>query len=116
MAHAISKRLINTSAAVRTQRIRGKNDIKRPAYILLLLLSILSIVFAVIFYIWIRLEVIKLGYDISAANREQVRLVQKNKELRISLSDLRSPKRIEKIAWDRLGLHYPKADEVINLR
>ncbi len=116
MSHTVVKRFAGTSTVIRTQRIMGKSDIRRPAYILFLFISILSVVFAFIFYIWIRLEVIRAGYDIAAAHKEQVRLVQENKELRIAVSDLRSPKRIERIARDRLNLHYPKAEEVVKLR
>lgn len=101
---------------MKTQRIRVKSDVRDPVYLLPLLLGILSVVIVSIFYLWIRLEVIKLGYEISEASRYQMELIQENKRLKIELSNLKSPERIERIARENLKLHYPMGEEVIMVK
>jgi cell division protein FtsL len=43
-------------------------------------------------------------------------LVEENKRLKVEYATLKSPVRIEAIARDRLGMYYPKRDQVTFLK
>lgn len=115
MSQIVVKRMALTSHLM-TQRVRVKRDVMDPAYLLPLLLGILSVVMVSIFYIWVHLEIIKLGYEVSEAARHQIELTQENKRLKIEFSNLKSPERIERIARERLNLHYPMGEEVVMVK
>src|SRR3972149_7267600 len=66
-----------------------------------------------LFYLWSRLEVISLGYDIARANKEQAEFVNENKRLKLEILSLKSPQRIEALVSERLGLVYPRGGQLI---
>ncbi|MCK5236904.1 MAG: cell division protein FtsL [Deltaproteobacteria bacterium] len=104
---------INIKGGVITrQDVRLTRDLKDMSFIYLsLALAILFIVVAS-FYIWCRLTVVNTAYDISMLHSERSVLVESNKRLKMDLSRLKSPKRIEEIALKQ-GLVYPGSDQVI---
>ncbi len=65
------------------------------------------------FYTWCRVQYIQMGYDISEEADEQRSLLALQQNLRIELARLKSPKRIEKIARQRLGLITPSEEQII---
>ncbi len=75
-------------------------------------LLILSLVF---FYLWQRLRIKELGYELGKREQERRILMGRNQELEIEASRLRSLKRIEEIACSRLGLEPSKEGEIILL-
>jgi cell division protein FtsL len=80
------------------------------------LFTIAILVSASLFYTWSRVEVVKIGYEIFNANAEMRRLDQENKELILEIATLKSPKRIERIAREELGLIPPKEEQTVILR
>lgn len=69
-----------------------------------------------LFYVWSRIRVVQLGYEISCAMREGIKLAEENKKLRVEIATLKSYARIEKIAMEELGMTKPKPEEVIVIR
>jgi cell division protein FtsL len=69
-----------------------------------------------IFLVWSRFQVTKVGYQISRAKDEQKRLLHINKGLRIEGASLKSPARIEKIAAGQLGLTTPEPQQMVHLQ
>lgn len=69
-----------------------------------------------LFYVWSRIQVIQLGYEISNALKEEKKLIETNKRLRLEVATLKSYARIEKIAVEELGMKKPKPDGVIVIR
>jgi cell division protein FtsL len=69
-----------------------------------------------LFYVWSRIRVVQLGYEISYAMKEGRRLAEENKRLRVEIATLKSYARIEKIAMEELGMIKPKPEEVIVIR
>ncbi len=67
-------------------------------------------------HVTIRLGVIRLGYAISEGSHERRELEEQNRRLRVELSLLRSPQRIEHLAADKLGMTRPEASQVRVLR
>ena len=84
-----------------------------------LLLSGLLMLFLIggsLFYVWSRIQVIRLGYDISSALKEEKALIEVNKRLRLEIATLKSYARIEKLAAEELGMSKPKPGQVIVIR
>lgn len=91
------------------QRVKQKNTDPLFAAIKVIIVILLFTVF----YLWSRLEVVRLGYEIAKANKERESLMDDNRRFKLEILSLKSPQRIEAIALDRLGLVYPKGEQVI---
>jgi cell division protein FtsL len=69
-----------------------------------------------LFYVWSRIQVIQLGYEISNALKEGRALFETNKKLRVEIATLKSYTRIEKLAVEELKMSKPTPDQVIVIR
>ncbi len=69
-----------------------------------------------LFYVWSRIQVIQLGYEISNALKEERALTEANKKLRLEIATLKSYARIEKFAVEELRMAKPKPEQVIVIR
>ncbi len=69
-----------------------------------------------LFYVWVRIQVIELGYEISKAVKEEGLLLETNRKLRLEIAELKSYGRIEKIAVEQLGMSKPTAEQVVVIR
>ena len=69
-----------------------------------------------LFYVWSRIQVIQLGYEISDALKEERALIEANKKLRLEIATLKSYSRIEKFAMEELRMAKPKPEQVIVIR
>jgi cell division protein FtsL len=69
-----------------------------------------------LFYVWSRIQVIQLGYEISNAMKEERTLTEANKKLRLEIATLKSFSRIEKLALEELKMAKPKPEQVIVIR
>jgi len=85
----------------------------RIFFFIILLLFLIS---GSLFYVWSRIQVIQLGYEISSALKEERALAEANKRLRLEIATLKSYARIEKIAVEELRMAKPKPDQVIVIR
>jgi cell division protein FtsL len=98
----------------------GEASKARPAPIksnlLLLTLLILFLIGGSLFYVWSRIRVIQVGYEISNALKEGRGLAEASKKLRLEIATLKSYTRIEKIAVEELKMGKPKPDQVIVIR
>jgi cell division protein FtsL len=66
-------------------------------------------------HVWSRHMVTELGYSLSEEQAHKEQLLGENKALRIEISTLKSPKRLELIAGKELGLTTPKPEQVVYL-
>jgi cell division protein FtsL len=65
--------------------------------------------------VWIRLQVVNTGYEISSARQLERRLEQEERELRIEVATLTSPRRLETVARTRLGMGPPAPGQIVNV-
>ncbi len=65
------------------------------------------------FHIWSRHTATELGYKISSEQTAKEELLGEEKSLRLEISTLKSSKRLEAIARDKLGMRSPSSDQVI---
>lgn len=75
----------------------------------------LVLVGVVLVHVWLRLQVVQVGYVLSTSSKLQSRLEQENRELKIELATMTSPDRLESLARRRLGLRPPEKGQVIVL-
>jgi cell division protein FtsL len=83
-------------------------------------LGVSSIVFLVIafsmVYVWQRVQVIKVGYEIESLKKEKAELLRENNDLQIEESTLTSPERIESIADTDIGMHAPVSGQIVMVK
>jgi cell division protein FtsL len=99
----------------------GEDSKTRPKRIklnLLILFTLLMLFFigGSLFYVWSRIQVIQLGYEISNTLKEERALIEANKKLRLEIATLKSYVRIEKLAVEELRMVKPKPEQVIVIR
>jgi cell division protein FtsL len=69
-----------------------------------------------IMQVWLRLQVVDIGYQLSAARQMQQRLEQQHRELDLELAMLRDRSHLAEFASKRLGMHEPDKGQVVELR
>jgi cell division protein FtsL len=67
-------------------------------------------------YVWCRVQVVHLGYQLSEVHHIHSRLLNDNKKLHLELARLKAPERVQRIAIEQLGLKHPRKDQVVVLR
>jgi cell division protein FtsL len=95
----------------RPKRIKIKLNL-----LILFTLLMLFLIGGSLFYVWSRIQVIRLGYEISNALKEEKALTEGNKRLRLEIATLKSYARIEKLAVEELRMAKPKPEQVIVIR
>jgi len=75
----------------------------------------LGLVGVALLHVWLRLQVVQMGYVLSTTSKLQNELEQESRELKVELASLTSPDRLEAMARKRLGLVPPEKGQVIVL-
>jgi cell division protein FtsL len=96
----------------------SKSKPKRMKLRFVLLFTVIMLFFigGSLFYVWSRIQVIQLGYEISNALKEERALTETNKKLKVEIATLKSYARIEKLAVEELRMAKPKPEQVIVVR
>ena len=113
---ASAHRNAKTSAVLISQDVKVKRDLKDFTFFYAALVSGGVILCFTFVFLWSRMTVVKLGYEISKANSASGALTEKRSRLKFEYEKLKSPERVEKIAMNELGLIYPTGERIINLR
>lgn len=80
------------------------------------LLGFIAVLLVVsLFFVWSRLQVVHLEYDISRLEGRTRDLNQEIRRYRLEVASLRTPARIEQVARERIGLQLPTPEQVINV-
>jgi len=66
-------------------------------------------------YVWSNFERTQIGYDLSQLKKEEMRLREINRKLRLDLAIQKSTKNLEAIATQKLGLRQPSPEQIIVL-
>src|SRR5574341_1344447 len=91
---------------------RGRAKAARWRVVLAVFLG-LSLIGVVLVHVWLRLQVVRMGYVLSTTSKLQARLEQESRELKVELATMTSPDRLEELARRRLGLVAPEKGQVI---
>ncbi len=65
--------------------------------------------------VWVRLQLVHTGYDLSTARQIERRLEEEQRELQIEIATRTSPRRLEEVARDRLGLGPPAPGQIVTM-
>lgn len=114
MATAVNaeERRVNFTKRARSARADTTGRRRRHFAVAFLTVALLAVVLV---HVWLRLQVVHMGYVLSTASKLQNRLEQENRELKVELATLTSPDRLEAMARKRLGLAPPEKGQVILL-
>jgi len=88
----------------------------RKSNFMIFIVPLILLILSALFFVWSRIQVIQLGYEISLALKEGRALTEGNKQLKLEIATLKSYARIEKIAVEELGLSKPRSDQVVVIR
>lgn len=78
-------------------------------------LLIVVLLGVVLVHVWLRLQVVQMGYVLSTASKLQSRLEQENSELKVEMATLTTRDRLDEMARRRLGLTPPQKGQVVVL-
>jgi len=84
---------------------------RRSLYRYLLLVTaflVLGLLFA-----WVRLEAVKIGYELSSLSEQAGQLASANGKLRMEVATLHSSSRITRLAREKLGLVRPEQSQIV---
>lgn len=70
----------------------------------------------ILFYVWSRLEVVRLNYSILETSKEERRLFLQNERFKVELATLMSPSRLSYLAKSQLNLKDPSQHQVIYMK
>lgn len=77
------------------------------------LFAVAIIVTALTFYVYFRVGSLRVGYNLTQARQEQLKLVMENRALKTEISMLSAPSRIRTLATEQLQM--VPADRIVNL-
>jgi len=67
-------------------------------------------------FVWERVDVVRLGYQIERLKTQKVLLERERDQLQVKFSSLTAPERIAKVATEKLGLVPPQQGQVFTVR
>ncbi len=78
----------------------------------MVILFAIAMGFALLF-VWTRVRVIQLGYEVTRLRKETADLTEQKDHLEAEVASLRSPERLEGIAREQFGMRLPQGDEIV---
>lgn len=89
---------------------RSRRGSLRRAFLALLIVT------GLLLYVSGKVQLMRLGYQIEALEREKQELERTNRSLRIEASSLAAPVRVEEIAVKKLGMVRPEKGDIVVVR
>jgi cell division protein FtsL len=77
--------------------------------------GLVAMVAIALLLVWVRLQTVDTGYQLSAARRLVHRLEQEQRELELEIATLTSPRRLEPAARARLGMGPPAPGQIVTV-
>lgn len=81
-------------------------------------LASLAIFIAVIllFYVWSRVEVVRLNYAILEVSKDEKKLYLENEHLKVELAELQAPSRLQYLAKTQKELKNPDSNQIVYMK
>jgi cell division protein FtsL len=73
-----------------------------------------AILFVGLFYVWTRMQLVQIGYEISTLETKGNDLKNRKRELQLEVASLQSPKELE-VKASKYGLTMPAIDKVVHV-
>lgn len=116
MSDTAVSRKMSMQGVLTGQDVKVRRNLRDMSFLYLSILVSFACIAVASAFVWSRMAVVNLGYEISRANTARASLIEQNKRLRVEYMKLKSPDRIEKIASAELGLIRPKGEQIVNVR
>ena len=105
MAGAVKRQPMATKTVMATRRYLRQS------------LSLLAVgVLLALLFVWTRIQVIQLGYEVSRVRNDVTELKRQRDSIESEIAEFKSPERLSAVAADRFGMRLPMGDEVVVLR
>ena len=82
---------------------------------LAIVLGTMAVVAIALLLVWVRLQAVHTGYQLSTARHLAHRLEQEQRELELEIATLTSPRRLELLARERLGMGPPTPGQIVSV-
>jgi cell division protein FtsL len=112
------ERSLHHAARTPPARVAGVRSQRRPSdrrLVLAIMLGVAMVMSVSLLLVWVRLQTVHTGYQLSAARHLTHRLEQEQRELALEIATLTSPRRLERLAHDRLGMGPPAAGQIVSV-
>ena len=76
-------------------------------------MTIVAGVLLVFVFVWERVDVVRLGYQIERLKTQKILLERERDQLQVKFSALMAPERIARVATEKLGLTPPQQGQVL---
>ena len=106
-------KMIPAFSAVRRQPVAERSLELRRRHIKQVVILLAIVMGFALLFVWNRVRVIQLGYEVSELRKETADLTEQKDQLEADVATLRSPKRLEKIAREHFGMRLPQGDEIV---
>jgi len=102
-----------------TIRIDKVSRMRRVEFVRLMapyLIVFAAVAFSLFLYLWTRVSVTTLNYEIVNLKQQERNLARTNRELTIELDTITSPANLERLGRERFALTYPEDSSIIVVR
>jgi cell division protein FtsL len=95
------------------RRVAGRAGIQRAGAFMAVVLSA-AVLFVGLYYVWTRMQMVQIGYEISTLEQKNRQLKKRARELMLEIASLQSPGELEKKA-SKIGLTLPAMGNVVHV-
>jgi cell division protein FtsL len=111
----VGSRNAKTGIRIMNSRVKKRTLHMNHKQIFLVIFMLFVFMGSSIGYVWSNFERTQIGYDLSQLKKEEMRLREINRKLCLELAILKSPRRLETLAVEKLGLKQPSPEQIILL-
>ena len=115
LSRMMVSRNAKTGIRVRNSRFKKRRSRFTRRQVFLIILMLFFFMGSGISYVWSNFEKTQIGYDLSQLKKEEMRLQEINRKLRLELALFKSPQNLEAKAVKDLGLRQPTPEQIVML-
>jgi cell division protein FtsL len=115
LSRMVTSRNAKTGVRLRNSRRKKRRYHVTRRQVILIIIMLFLFMGTGIGYVWSNFERTQIGYDLSQLKKEEMRLKEINRKLRLELALLRSPQYLETKAVNELGLRQPTPEQIVML-
>ncbi|MFH1935847.1 MAG: cell division protein FtsL [Pseudomonadota bacterium] len=115
VSNMVQSRNAKTGVRIKNYRTKKRRLNMKSKQALLIIFMLFLFTGSSIGYVWSNFERTQIGYDLSQLKKEEMRLRETNRKLRLELAILKSPQNLETLAIKKLGLKQPSPEQIIVL-
>lgn len=90
-----------------------ERDRRRARELAMLFFGLLPVAVALLGYTWVQTEIVRTGYTVRALESRLAELERSERHLRLEISYLSSPQRIERAASEELEMVFPSLEQMV---